>query len=190
MQEVPSAGDLLAQGDLRGGVGRVMEELGPTVHGLLCTIFRRDPAAAEEAFSRFAENLWRSAATYRGEGPLKAWVYAIARNAAVSVTRDGWRRLGRRLATREAERLAEEVRTRSALRVERKADALAPLRDALDPDEQLLLTLRLDERLSWGDVAEVLSSGGDPVTAIAVRRRFTRIKGRLGEAARAQGLLG
>ncbi len=187
---VPSAGDLLAQGDLRGGVGRVMEELGPTVHGLLCTIFRRDPAAAEEAFSRFAENLWRSAATYRGEGPLKAWVYAIARNAALSIQRDGWRRFGERLRTEECERLAEAARTRSALRLERRSSALDALRDTLELDEQLLLTLRLDEALPWDQVALVMSSPTRPVEPAALRKRFERIKVRLAGEAHRRGLVG
>lgn len=181
---------LLLDGHVRDAAGLVVREFGPAIYGLLQALFRKQPDLADDAFSCFAENLVRGVGSFRGESSVRTWSYCIARNAAVSVARDGWRRLGRRLATREAERLAEEVRTRSALREERKADALAPLRDALDPDEQLLLTLRLDERLPWDDVAEILSSGGDLVTAIAVRRRYTRIKERLGEAARAQGLLG
>ena len=37
----------------------------------------------------------------------------MARNAAVTVTREGWRRLGRRLETQEAERLAASGAIRS-----------------------------------------------------------------------------
>ena len=182
-----SAADLFAQGDVRRGVERVMHEMGPAVRGLLHTMFRKDGDAAEEAFSLFAERLFQNAGTFRGDGPLKAWVYAIARNSALTVSREGWRRLGERLATEDAEKLANEVRTRSEVRRERQSRALDALRDTLDMDEQTLLTLRLDEALPWDEVALVMSSGGDPVDAAAVRKRFERLKTRLGEEARRLG---
>jgi RNA polymerase sigma-70 factor, ECF subfamily len=190
MTSTPSAAELLAQGDLRQGIAQVMHDLGPSVYGLLQTLFRKKEDAAEEAFSLFAENLCRYAGTYRGDAPLKAWVYAIARNAAVTVTRDGWHKRGRRLDTGEAEQLAEDVRTRSALRRERQASLLDDLRDTLDLDEQTLLALRLDEKLPWDQVAQVMSSGGTPVDSQAVRKRFERLKARLGEEARRLGYLG
>jgi RNA polymerase sigma-70 factor (ECF subfamily) len=176
MASMSSAAKLLAQGDCREGVAQVMRDLGPSVYGLLTTLLRKKPDAAEEAFSLFAENLWRYADTYRGDGPLKAWVYTLARNAAVTVTRDGWRKNRRRLATREAEKLAEDVRTRSALRRERQGSVLDALRDTLDLDEQLLLALHLDQKMSWEEVARVMSSDGVRVDSQAVRKRFERIK--------------
>ncbi len=185
-----TAADLLAQGDLRRGIAEVMNDLGPSVYGLLRTLFRKQEDLAEEAFSLFAENLCRYAGTYRREAPLKAWVYALARNAAVTVTRDGWHKRGRRLATREAERLADGVRTRSALRFERQSRVLDDLRDTLDLDEQTLLALRIDEKLPWEEVALVMTSDGIPVDSQAVRKRFERLKVRLGEEARRLGHLG
>lgn len=180
---------LLAARDYGRAAEAVMLEYGPGVRGVLLTLFRRNPDAGEEAFSLFAENLWRNLSGFRGESSIKTWVYCIARNAAVSVTREGWRRRARRLDTEAAERLAEEVRTRSAVRLERQSASLTALRDALDLDEQTLLTLRLDEKLSWDEIAEVMSSGGDPVDAPALRKRFERLKARLGELARARGLI-
>jgi RNA polymerase sigma-70 factor (ECF subfamily) len=180
----------LAAGDLRGAAETVMREFGPGIRGLLLTIFRRDPDAAEEAFSHFAENLWRSLGTFRGEASVRTWAYCLARNAAVSVTREGWRKLRRELETRDVERLVEEVRTRSVVRLERRSSALAALRDTLDLDDQTLLSLRLDERLPWDEIALVLSSGGEPLDAAAVRQRFARLKVKLGELARQEGLIG
>ena len=180
---------LLAERDYRGATEAVMREYGPGIRGLLLTIFRRNPDAAEDAFSLFAENLWKHLADFRGEASVRTWVYCVARNAAISVTRDGWRRLGQRLETLEAERLAEEVRTRSALRLERQSSALSALRDALDLDEQTLLTLRLDERLPWSEIAQIMSSGGEPIDPATVRKRFERLKAKLAELARRQGLI-
>jgi len=179
----------LAERDLKGAAETVMREYGPGIRGLLMTLFRRNPDAAEEAFSHFAENLWRHLGTYRRESTVRTWVYCLARNAAISVTREGWRKLGRPLQTRDYERLVEEVRTRSAVRLERDASALASLRESLDLDEQTLLSLRLDERLPWEEIAQVMSSGGEPVDAATVRQRFSRLKTRLGELARRQGLI-
>ena len=179
----------LAERDYRSAAEAVMREYGPGIRGLLLTIFRRNPDTAEEAFSLFAENLWRHIGTFRGESSVRTWVYSMARNAAVSVTREGWRRLGRRLQTIEAERLAEEVRTLSALRLERQSTALSALRDTLDLDEQTLLTLRLDERLAWDEIAQIMSSGGEQLDSVSVRKRFERLKAKLGELARRQGLI-
>jgi RNA polymerase sigma-70 factor (ECF subfamily) len=180
---------LLARKDYRGAAEAVMRELGPGVRGLLQTLYRRSPDTADEAFSLFAENLWRHIGAFRGEASIKTWAYCLARNAAITVTREGWRRLGRRLETVEAERLAEEVRTRSAVRLERQSQGLSELRDSLDLDDQTLLTLRLDERLSWDEIARIMSSGQEAVDAAALRKRFERLKTRLGELARRRGLL-
>ncbi len=180
---------LIAARDYRHAADAVMREYGPGIRGLLLTIFRRNPDAGEEAFSLFAESLWRSIAGFRGESSVRTWVYILARNAAVSVTREGWHKLGRRLNTGEAERLAEEVRTRSGVRLERQSTALTALRDALDLDEQTLLTLRLDERLPWDEIAQIMSSSGEPIDSAAVRQRFARLKTKLGELARGQGLI-
>lgn len=185
----PRIRQLLLAGQERTAADLVIREFGPSIYGLFVNQFPKRPELAEEAFSCFAENLVRGISSYRGEASVRTWTYILARNAAVSVARDGWRRLGRRLETTEFDQLAQEARTRSAIRLERQVDALAPLRHALDPDDQLLLTLRLDEELSWDEVALVLSAGGEPVAAPSIRKRFQRLKATLGEEARRLGLL-
>ena len=189
MEPKSSAAEHFARGDLRSGVAQVMHDHGPGVYGLLQILLQNRGDAAEEAFSLFAESLCKYAGTYRGEGSLQAWVYALARNAAVTVTRDGWRRRVRRLETGEAEQLAANVRTRSVLRRESQASVLQQLRETLDLDEQTLLALRIDEKLSWDDVARVMSSDGTSVDAQAVRKRFERLKARLREEVRRLGHL-
>jgi RNA polymerase sigma-70 factor, ECF subfamily len=105
----------------------------------------------------------------------------------MKVRDDAWRRLGRRLETGEASRLADEVRTRTAIRVERQRAELEALRAELSLEDQTLLVLRLDQALAWEDVAEVLSVGaGSPVEPATLRKRYERIKARLAELIQAR----
>jgi DNA-directed RNA polymerase specialized sigma24 family protein len=63
-------------------------------------------------------------------------------------------------------------------------DRMAALRAELSPEDQTLLTLRVDRDLPWGDVADILDEA-EP----ALRKRFERLKLRLRELARTHGLL-
>ena len=49
--------------------------------------------------------------------------------------------------------------------------------------------LRLDRDLSWREVATVMSAEGEPVDEAALRKRFERVKARLAQRAREEGLL-
>jgi hypothetical protein len=71
-----------------------------------------------------------------------------------------------------------------------RREALRRLREALDEDDQVLLSLRLDRELEWEELAALLSAEGAPVTAAALRKRFERLKERLGQMAQDAGLLG
>jgi RNA polymerase sigma-70 factor, ECF subfamily len=179
---------LLAGGDTRGAAAEAIRGFGPRILGYLRSVLR-DDGDAQEAFSVFAEHLWRGIGTFRGEASFRTWAFKIAWHAALGVRDDAWRRLGRRFETSEASRLAEEVRTRSGLRVERQRQALDVLRDALTPEEQTLLALRVDQRLAWDDIADVLSTEEAPVEAAALRKRFERLKDRLARLAREHGLV-
>jgi len=179
---------LIAAGDLRGAATEAIRGYGPQVLQVLRAMLR-DEAEARDAFSQFAENLWKGIGTFRGEASFKTWSLRLACNAARNQRDEAWRRRGRRLATREASALAEEVRTRSVVRVERQRQALDRLRQALSVEEQSLLVLRLDQGLSWNEVADVLAEKGKPAEPAALMKRYERIKERLGKLARDQGLV-
>jgi len=181
--------ELLAAGDHRGAAAEAIRGLGPKVLGYLRSILRDDEDAAD-AFSHFAEDLWRGIGGFRGESSFKTWAYKLAWCAAMHVRSDAWKRLGRRLESGEASRIADEVRTKSAVRDERQRQTLERLREALTPEEQTLLFLRLDQQLDWNEVADVLSAGGTPVEPAALRKRYERLKERLARMARDQGLTG
>jgi RNA polymerase sigma-70 factor, ECF subfamily len=67
------------------------------------------------------------------------------------------------------------------VRVERQRSALDKLREALSPEDQSLLALRLDRGFSWEEVADVLSGEGQRVQPLTLMKRFERIKKRLAE---------
>jgi RNA polymerase sigma-70 factor, ECF subfamily len=171
---------LIEAGDVSGGATEALRALGPEVlrflHGVL-----RDEERAADAFSQFAENLWKGLSSFRGQASLRTWAFRIAWNAAQSIRSDAWHRRGRRFATGEASQLAEEIRTKTAIRVERQRNALENLREKLSAEEQSLLALRLDREFSWDEIAEILSADGKPVQPLALMKRFERLKKRLAE---------
>jgi RNA polymerase sigma-70 factor, ECF subfamily len=184
----PSALDtLLDQGDLHGAATHAIRTLGPRIHGYLRAVMR-DEGDAAEAFAGFAEDLWRGLPRFRRECAFETWAFKLAWRAALHVRDDAYRRRGRRLATTEASRLADEIRRTSTLEAERQSAALDRLRARLAPDERSLLVLRIDQRLSWEEVATVMSADGERVDAGALRKRFERLKEKLGKLAEEEGL--
>jgi RNA polymerase sigma-70 factor (ECF subfamily) len=178
----------LHAGDMAGAATAVLTSLGPCIRRYLRSMLR-DEAAAADAFSQWSENVWRGLPSFRRECSLRTWTFRLAHNAAVNLHDLAWRRHATRLATGEASRLGAEIRTRTAVRVERQRHALSVLRAALEADERSLLTLRIDQELSWAEIAAVLSTPGRSVDPVALKKRFERLKDRLAALAREQGLV-
>ncbi|WP_242344559.1 RNA polymerase sigma factor [Anaeromyxobacter terrae] len=178
---------LLAAGDERGAATVVLRELGPHVLRYLRSVLRSESDAAE-AFSAFAEDLWRGLPAFRWEAPLRSWAFRVAWRAALGIRNDTFRRHGRRLETGEAAALADELHT-TAPRLEGQRQSLDALRDALSPEEQSLLVLRVDQQLPWEEVSLIQAGAADPRTVATLRKKFERLKDRLGRLARARGLI-
>ncbi len=179
---------LLESGDHAGAATAAIQEYGPQVLRYLRSLLR-DEDDANDAFSVFAENVWRGLAGWRGEGSVRAWAFKLGWNAAMNLRNEAWRRRGRRFFTGEASALAEEIRTRSHLKVERQRQVLDRLRESLDVEDLSLLTLRVDQKLAWAEIAEILSDGGERVEPTTLMKRYERLKARLAKMARAQGLI-
>lgn len=175
-------------GDSAAAATAAIRGLGPAILRYLRSLLRDEEDAAE-AFSQFAENLWKGLPSFREEASFRTWAYRLAWNGAQNLKEEAWRRRGRRFAKGEASALAEEVRTRTAVVVERQRQALERLRHALSLEDQSLLTLRIDQGLSWAEVAEVMAGAGRKVDPPALMKRFERLKERLGRMARDEGLL-
>jgi RNA polymerase sigma-70 factor, ECF subfamily len=178
----------LAAGALSEAATAALRQLGPQILGFLAATLR-DDEAAYDVFGHFSEQLWKSIATFRGESSFKTWAYKLVMHSVGRYRRDGFRRRGQPLGS-EVSAIAADVRSRTPAyqRTEVK-DRVARLREALDPDEQTLLFLRIDQGLPWSDVAAIVSADGEPVTEATLRKRFERAKARLRELAAADGLL-
>jgi RNA polymerase sigma-70 factor (ECF subfamily) len=178
----------LAEGHVEKGATAAIQGYGPQVLRYLRSILG-DDEDAREAFSQFAENLWRGLPNFRGTAPFRIWAYRIAWNVACDMAKQPWRSRRQRLDTGEATRIAENVVTSTNERHEKRRLELQALREALSIHDRALAALRIDQGLSWAECAEVLSRDGRPVKANTLTKRFERIKERLGSLARKRGLL-
>jgi len=178
----------LRAGDVTGAATAALQELGPSVLGYLRSVLR-DEGDAADAFSQFAENLWKGLPSFRFDSALKTWAYRVAWYAALNLRNEAWRRRGRPFATGEASALAEEIRTKTVVRVARQKQALDELRQSLSMDDQSLLVLRVDQGLSWDEIAGIFAEEGTPVQPLTLMKRFERLKDRLAKMARDQGLV-
>lgn len=180
--------ELVAAGDTRGAATEAIRGLGPQVLRYLRAMLRDEDAAAD-AFSVFAEKLWKGIETFRGESSFRTWALKLAWNATLDAKDDAWRRKGRRFEPGEASAMAESIRTKSVVRTERQRRALDELRASLSAEDRSLLILRVDQGLSWEEVAQVLAGEGSPARPDALMKRYERIKERLGKLARDRGLV-
>ncbi len=177
---------LIDAGDVSGGATEALRALGPEILRFLRSVLRDEEDAAD-AFSHFAESLWKGLSSFRGESSLRTWAFRIAWNSALNLRNDAWHRHGRRFATGEASKIAEDIRTKTVVRVARQRDELEKLRQTLSAEDQSLLALRLDREFSWEEIAEILSADGKPVQALTLMKRFERLKKRLTEMVTKQG---
>jgi RNA polymerase sigma-70 factor (ECF subfamily) len=177
---------LCTSGDWSAAATEALRSYGPEVLGFLHAALGNQ-ADARDAFSLFSESLWRGLPTMRWQSSFRTWAYALARGALGRVHRDPARRgrIVRLSPTLEDELPAGPARTvtHPHQRSEVKAH-VRRLRLALDPDDQAILTLRIDREMSWRDIAIVMAGEEAPETDIArqsaaLRKRFERLKLRL-----------
>jgi RNA polymerase sigma-70 factor, ECF subfamily len=182
-------------GDFDGATTRALNGFGGEIFGFLVDRLGSESDAAD-VFSEFVEDLWRGLPGFQWRSTVRVWAYVLARNAANRYVRSPARRnvpLSQAPALAEA---AEQVRTRTRMHLRSEVkSAVARLRKTLPPDDQLMLSLRIDKGLSWAQIAQVLAdSHGEDARELAraaarLRQRFQMIKTRLRKQAEAAGLL-
>jgi len=155
-----------------------------------------DDTDTRDVFSELTEDLWRGIANFEWRSSFRTWIYTLARHAALRFERKpvNQQRRRERLSQINDPIVVERSQTRPYLRTDIK-DAFAALRASLTPDEQSLLTLRIDRDLPWDEIAQIIYDDDerDPAKlqrhATNLRQRFRQLKSRIKEWAQSEGLL-
>jgi RNA polymerase sigma-70 factor (ECF subfamily) len=181
--------NLLERGEFSAAATNALRGYGPEILGYLIVVLH-DVDAADEAFAQFSEDLWTGMRHYRRACSMRTWVYKLAWEAAKPIFRDPYRRRKIPMDDGEWSKIEAEVRRNTAPYLKTTVKGrLTRIRERLDPGDQTLLTLRIDQKLSWRDVATVFSCDGESVDVPALRKRYERLKDRLRKMAEEEGLL-
>jgi len=176
-------------GDLDGTIAKALEAYADELYGFLIGL-ARERTQAEDAFSAACERIWRGLPKFRWDSTFRVWAYRIARNEFLRTTREVTRARKHTPISEIASVRAAIERTHSTTPIHERTevkDRFAKLRAELDPEDHMLLGLRIDRKLPWTDIAKILANTEDEPNArevAALRKRYERLKTRLREAAK------
>lgn len=178
----------------------VLEGYGHELLTFLMARLRNDDSA-EEVFAILAEDLWVGLPAFAWRSSMRTWVYTLARNAAHRYLKGPQRNRRRNLTLSRHGELSQIVdRARSATQIHRRTEAkqrIRALRERLEPEDQMLLVLRVDRGMRFRELAQVMlgdSEGRLGAAAldresVRLRKRFERVKADLKRLAAEAGLL-
>jgi RNA polymerase sigma factor (sigma-70 family) len=176
---------------------RCLEAYGPEILGVLRARLRSS-SDADDVFSMFVEDLWTGLRGFQWRCSLRAWAHRLALNATARWATAAPRRRDYNVPLSDLPELGaviERVRTSTAmyLRTEVKSE-IRRLRDELSLEDQLLLTLRIDKRMEWRDIAAAMGDGDLAEAALTreaarLRKRYQLATEKLRALARERGLL-
>lgn len=187
-------------GDKKRAATALLEGYGRELLGFLLARLR-DREAAAEVFSQFTEDLWRGLDAFRWECSARVWSYMLVRHAASDYVRDVRKRRGRQVSLSRAGPLSEieqKIRTATLMAARTASQSrVAQLRESLPADDQTLLILRVNRKLGWKEIAQVMVYEGETVAddvlekeAVRLRKRFQLTREKLRRMAEEQGLVG
>jgi RNA polymerase sigma-70 factor, ECF subfamily len=186
-------------GDKKRAATALLEGYGRELVGFLIAHLH-DRDAAAEVFSQFTEDLWRGLDGFRWQCTARVWSYTLVRHAASRYIKDARRRRGRQVPLSRAGPLSEiEQRIRTSTLAEARTETrsrVAQLREGLPADDQTLLILRVNRKLGWKEIAQVMVYEGKTVSdgvlekeAARLRKRYQLAKEKLRRMAEKQGLV-
>jgi RNA polymerase sigma-70 factor (ECF subfamily) len=189
------------QGRHADAASLAIRKYGPEMLDFLGAL-HRDETQSADVFCLWAEGVWRGLGSFNWQCSLRTWLYAVARLSSLRYRRDLRRQRARQVCVPEVASLldtAAELRSNTPWYAKSEPRSrFVALRSQLDPDDQLLLLLRVDQRLSWHDVARIMLGGALEAelpeaevaqAAARLRKRFQMVKGRLFELGRQEGLI-
>lgn len=138
----------------------------------------RDDVAASDVFSQLTEDFWRSLSTFRRRCSVRTWLYLLARNAAARYRQTPWNAAGRRTGDAAFDAMVASFPSRTPVWMQTEVkDRFGRLREALEPDDQSLLVLRVDRGLQWDDIALIFLQTEMP-EAMEIKRESARLRKR------------
>ena len=164
---------LLARGEARRAIAGCARVMGPSV-GRLCFAMLGDQAEADEALQESLLAAYDAAASFRGEGSVRAWVYGIARRTCARRLEIRARQARRRTLLRAGDGPEPPVDQR--LDEAQRGAAVRRALDALRPTEREAVLLRYESELSFREVASACG-----IAEEAARQRVSRALAKLRE---------
>lgn len=176
-------------GDLQSAATEALRGYGLELISYLVAI-TRDESKASETYSTFCEAMWRGLPDFSWQCTFRTWAYVLVRHALSRRGRDPFGDSERAVPLSRAPevfKIADGVRSKTLkfLRTEVK-DRVALLRERLEPDDQSLIILRINRRLTWDEIARIMCEEEmEPSAqqlrrkAAALRKQFQRAKERL-----------
>jgi RNA polymerase sigma-70 factor, ECF subfamily len=153
------------------GFAELYERTFPRVYAYVASLLR-DRSAAEDVTAQAFERAYRKRLSYRASrGSMDAWVFGIARNAALDELRKRKRRAVLEGEPEDTEGVLPEDQADLALRREAVRAALA----SLDGRERDLIALKFAGGLSNGEIARVLRMSESNV-GTRLHRTITKLK--------------
>jgi RNA polymerase sigma-70 factor (ECF subfamily) len=153
------------------GFAELYERTFPRVYAYVASLLR-DRSAAEDVTAQAFERAYRKRLSYRASrGSMDAWVFGIARNAALDELRKRKRRAVLEGEPEDTEGVLPEDQADLALRREAVRAALA----SLDGRERDLIALKFAGGLSNGEIARVLRMSESNV-GTRLHRTITKLR--------------
>ena len=153
------------------GFAELYERTFPRVYAYVASLLR-DRSAAEDVTAQAFERAYRKRLSYRASrGSMDAWVFGIARNAALDELRKRKRRAVLESEPEDTEGVLPEDEADLALRRQAVRAALA----SLDGRERDLIALKFAGGLSNGEIARVLRMSESNV-GTRLHRTITKLR--------------
>lgn len=183
--------------DFDGATTLTIQTYGQEVFAFLVSRERAEDRASE-IFAEACEDVWRSMPDFRWQCSMRTWYYRLARNAAVRYGKRPVNQSARRVRMSQISEIVDKVRSRTLVHLRSEVkDEFEKLREKLSAEDQALLVLRIDRKLSWNEIAQVMVEDlGDEQNADSLakasarmRQRFQKLKEKLRVLAAEHGLL-
>jgi RNA polymerase sigma-70 factor, ECF subfamily len=162
---------LVAAGNRAEGFAELYERTFPRVYAYVASLLR-DRSAAEDVTAQAFERAYRKRRSYRpARGSMDAWLFGIARNAALDELRRRKRRAALETDPEDTTSPSPEDQAELAVRRESVRAALA----SLDGQERDLIALKFAGGLSNGEIARVLGTSESNV-GTRLHRTITKLR--------------